>query len=161
MSGPYHPTGHARVSMRRPAAQAVCDRCYRNFNLQDLKFQFQWAGTQLVNVRLLVCDSCRDIPQQQLRSIIIPADPLPVLNPRPEAYSLTVPSDIATEPPLFDGADDITTEGGDNLIWEIEDTPSPDPLHPAIYPGFGPVSQGALLFNNPAQSGLVVLMDDI
>jgi hypothetical protein len=70
---------------------------------------------------------------QQLRSIIIPADPLPVFNPRPEAYDTTVPNFVATESSTFSGSD-ITTESGDNLIWEIEDTPLPDPNNPVLYP---------------------------
>lgn len=133
MSGPWHPTGRARVSMRSPEAQGVCDRCYLNFSLRDLGWQFQWSGVKLQNLRLLVCKTCLDKPQPQLRTIVIPADPLPVLNPRPEAYATTVPNFIATQPVEFLG-NDLTTEAGDPLIWEIEDTPLPDPNNPAQYP---------------------------
>lgn len=133
MSGPWHPTGHARVRATQPEAQGVCDRCYMNYSLRDLRWQYQWAGSKLQNLRLLVCHECLDVPQSQLRSIVIPADPLPVLNPRPEAYAATVPNDIATESATFSG-NDLTTETGDNLVWEIEDTPLPDPNNPALYP---------------------------
>lgn len=133
MSGPWHPTGRARVSMRSPEAQAVCDRCYLNYSLRDLTWQFQWSGVKLQNLQLLVCKTCLDKPQPQLRTIVIPADPLPVLNPRPERYAVTVPNFIATQPPEFLG-NDLTTEAGDPLIWEIEDTPLPDPNNPAQYP---------------------------
>ena len=47
----------------------------------------QWSGSQLQNLRLLVCDTCLDVPQQQLRSIVLPPDPLPVFNPRPENFA--------------------------------------------------------------------------
>lgn len=132
MSGPFHPTGRARVSQRRPEAQAVCDRCYCNYSLSDLCWQFQWAGTKLQNLRLLVCPTCLDIPQPALKTIIIPPDPLPRLNPRPENYTETVPSYMATETPSFEGQD-ITAEDGTNLTWEIADTPIPDPNNPTIY----------------------------
>jgi hypothetical protein len=133
MSGPWHPTGRARVSARSPQAQAVCDRCYMNYSLGDLSWQHQWSGVKLQNLRLLVCHDCLDKPMPQLKIIIIPPDPIPVLNPRPEIYDVTVPSFVALESGTFSGAD-ITTEAGNNLIWEIEDTPLPDPNNPAQYP---------------------------
>jgi len=34
----------------------------------------------------LVCKSCLDVPQEQLRTIILPPDPVPISNPRPENY---------------------------------------------------------------------------
>ena len=133
MSGPWHPTGHARVNARFPEAQAVCDRCYRNFSLRDLRWQFQWAGLKLQNLGLRVCCECLDIPQTQLRTLILPPDPVPVNQPRIEQYDAEVPSYMATESPPFMG-DDITTEAGNNLILEIGDTPLPDPNNPVSYP---------------------------
>lgn len=134
MSGPFHPTGRGRVSQRRPSALAVCDLCGFTYNRTDLTWQYQWSGTKLQNLRLLVCTrTCVDVPQAALKTIIIPPDPLPVLNPRPEQYAVTVPSFVATETPPFEGSD-LTTEGGDNVIWEIEDTPLPDPNNPVLYP---------------------------
>lgn len=70
-----------------------------------------------------------DVPQQQLRTIVLPPDPMPVFNARPEQYRTEVTNFIATE----DGRD-ITTQAGDNLITEIGDTPSPDPNNPVLYP---------------------------
>jgi hypothetical protein len=34
-----------------------------------------------------VCDRCLDTPQQQLRAIIVTADPLPIINARPEQFA--------------------------------------------------------------------------
>lgn len=133
MTGPWHPTGRARVSSRSPVSLAICDRCGFTYNHPDLTWQFQWAGTKLQNLRLLVCKTCLDRPQIQLKTIILPADPLPTLNARPEQYSVTVPSFIATESETFTGSD-LTTESGDNLTWEIGDTPNPDPNNPVLYP---------------------------
>jgi hypothetical protein len=78
--------GRARTNARSPRSFAVCDRCGIWNNHDALKFQFDWAGTSLINKQLLVCRQCLDVPQQQLRAIIIPADPIPVRNPRPEYF---------------------------------------------------------------------------
>lgn len=133
MTGPWHPTGRARVNARSPEAQAVCDRCYLNYSLRDLRWQNQWSGNRLQNIQLLVCKTCLDVPQPQLKAVIIPADPVPLLNTRPEQYAETVPSFIAEESPVMAG-DDLTTEVGDNLIWEVGNTPLPDPTNPVQYP---------------------------
>lgn len=132
MTGVWHPNGRARVSMRRPEAQAVCDRCYLNYSHSDLTFQFDWAGAKLQNKQILVCKTCLDIPQPQLRTIVIPPDPIPIANPRPENYAETVPSFVATESGTFSGSD-ITTESGDNIIWEIGNELLPDPNNPTFY----------------------------
>jgi hypothetical protein len=88
---------------------------------------------KLQNIRLLVCSHCYDTPNQQLRTIIIPPDPLPVFNPRPERYVSEVPSYMAEESSTFAGID-LTTEDGKNLIHEIQDVPTPSPELPVIYP---------------------------
>ena len=129
----WHQNGRARISARRPEAKGICDRCQFMFSLSDLGWQYQWAGVTLQNIRLLVCDRCLDLPQEQLRSIVLPPDPVPVFNPRPERYSTIVPSFMATESATFAG-DDITTESGDTIIMEIQDTPTPSPELPVIYP---------------------------
>jgi len=130
------------------------------YNHKDLQFQAQWAGPRLQTLKIMVCDSCLDRPQEQLRSFIIPPDPIPIDTPRPEQYSIEVDSyvsgladtdellategdsDIITQ----DGEDlttelagteidlQLTTEDEDNLILEIEDVLSPNPENPAIYP---------------------------
>jgi hypothetical protein len=53
----------------------------------NLRWQYDWAGASLINKRILVCNTCYDEPQQQLRAIIIPADPTPIINPRVEPYA--------------------------------------------------------------------------
>jgi hypothetical protein len=78
--------GRARTNARSPEAHAICDRCGFRYNHVDLKYQYDWNGTKLQNLRILVCDRCYDTPQEQARSIFIPADPLPIINPRPEFY---------------------------------------------------------------------------
>ena len=73
---------YSRVSPTDPEALGQCDRCSFWYNLRDLKFQYEWSGTHLYSLGILVCDRCLDVPQEQLRTILIPADPVPVLNAR-------------------------------------------------------------------------------
>ena len=80
-------SGRARTSSRNPRAFGVCDRCAMWHNHYQLKWQYDWGGASLINKRILVCDTCYDTPQNQLRAIILPADPMPVVNPRTEPYA--------------------------------------------------------------------------
>lgn len=90
----YYRSGNASVSMLWPRAFAVCDRCGFLYNHKDLIWQNQWIGPRLENLRILVCLPCRDKPQEQLRTFIIPADPIPIDVPRVEPYI----SEISTLP---------------------------------------------------------------
>lgn len=78
--------GRARTSAKSPVAQAVCDRCGMWYSITDTQFQFDWRGTALQCLWLRVCKRCLDVPQQQLRAIQLPADPVPVWQPRPENF---------------------------------------------------------------------------
>jgi hypothetical protein len=61
------------------------------WNHYQLRWQFDWRGTKLLNTRFLVCPDCYDEYQQNgQRTIILPADPVPIQNSRPEQY---VPAD--------------------------------------------------------------------
>lgn len=81
------PTGRARVSSSDPQAFGCCDRCGIWYNLVDLQWQYEWAGTQLYNKFLLFCATCIDTPQEQLRTIVLPPDPAPLQNARVEAFA--------------------------------------------------------------------------
>jgi hypothetical protein len=81
------PHGRADVSPSWPRAFGVCDACGFKYNLDQLRWRIDWRGTKLQNLRFLVCESCLDVPQQSgQRTIILPADPVPVTNARPEQY---------------------------------------------------------------------------
>jgi hypothetical protein len=80
-------SGRARTNAKKPSAFAVCDRCGIWTNLVSLKFQYDWRGATLQNLRLLVCDRCYDTPQEQLRAIVLPADPEPKMNARVEQFA--------------------------------------------------------------------------
>lgn len=83
--------GHASVSSKRPVAYAVCDRCGMRYNRTDLAWQFDWEGPRLQNLRLLVCYDCQDKPFEHNRPIVVPPDPVPVRNPRPDLNMLLPP----------------------------------------------------------------------
>lgn len=79
--------GRARISSTNPQAAAVCDRCGFVYNHVDLRKQPFWAGAAQQVKNILVCSRCLDIPQQNgLRAIILPADPVPIVNPRVQDY---------------------------------------------------------------------------
>lgn len=82
-----HPR-NAETDPSAPRAWATCDRCGRIYNHFKLHWQFEWRGTQLQNLRILVCDICLDEPQRQLGTVMLPPDPLPIMNARPENYAI-------------------------------------------------------------------------
>jgi|SRR5215475_1118465 len=104
----WRPHGRAKISSRDPRALAVCDRCQFLFNHVDLDWQFEWRGPALQNLRILVCRSCMDVPQENVRVITLPSDPVPILNPRPQRAA------------------------GDGIFGETTVTPNPDPENPEL-----------------------------
>lgn len=47
-----------------------------------------WAGTRLFNTNLLVCDRCLDKPNEQIRTIILPPDPVAIQDARLEPFTI-------------------------------------------------------------------------
>lgn len=127
MAWRFHSQAYA--SQTRPEAWGQCDRCNRTYLHKNLTFQKKWQGIQLANLFVLVCWECYDKPQENIRTLIIPPDPIPIMNARPEQYSAEVPSFLMTE-----DRSGLLTEDGQAIIWEITDTPNPDPNNPADYP---------------------------
>jgi hypothetical protein len=67
---------------------ATCDRCGIQYNMRDLVWQYDWRGDALMNLRILVCTrTCVDEPFEFNRPIILPPDPMPVLDARPGFYA--------------------------------------------------------------------------
>jgi hypothetical protein len=131
------PRGRSRVSRSFPVALAICDRCGFRYNHSDLSWQFDWQGPRMANIRRLVCQSCLDAPFEHNRTILIPADPIAIANPRPEFY---VPDDNPISPNSADplGAIPGTVLAGANLGNMIGggglDAPYFGPLSkPAVY----------------------------
>jgi len=120
-------SGRARTSSRNPQAHAICDRCGFRYNHVDLRWQFDWRGASMQNIRMLVCSQCYDTPQSQLRAIVVPADPTPINNSRIQNFvaastdELTIVGPTVTDPTtgipipsriglLTEGGVDITTQ---------------------------------------------------
>lgn len=115
--------GRARTSSSSPQAHAICDRCAFRYNHYELRWQMDYAGASIVNKRILVCERCYDDLNPQMQSIIIPADPVPVMNPRVEPFQWDQVDrrqlsgfnaiDPATGIPVQQGDTRVTTIDGD------------------------------------------------
>ena len=82
-----HPR-RARTNATAPEAWATSDRSGFVGNHPNLKWQYQWSGTQLINTRILVYEDELDIPNRQLGTIILPPDPVSINQARPEPYPI-------------------------------------------------------------------------
>lgn len=110
-------SGRARTSPSNPRAHAICDRCGFRYNHFQLKWQYDWAGASLINKRILVCDRCYDEPQEQLRAIVIPADPVPIINPRVQDFVTAETNNRFTSGQnTVNAQTGIPVIGGDNRI---------------------------------------------
>lgn len=105
------PHGRAKVSTRNPEAFAICDDCGFLFNHSELRWQMEWGGNKLINKKQLVCRRCNDIPNTQLRAIVLPADPLPIMNPRVQDYQAA--------------STDYRTTSGQNTVDPVTGIPIP------------------------------------
>ena len=113
--------GRARTSAGSPQAFAVCDRCGIWTNRVNLQFQFEWAGASMYNTQALVCPPCLDIPQEQLRAIVIPADPMPIINRRVEYFTQAETNNRQTYiAPLTDATTGLPIPQGNNRITQTE-----------------------------------------
>lgn len=129
--------GHARADRHKPRAWGVCDRCGFLYNKHELQWQYEWFGARTQNTNMLVCDRCLDDLQEQLRVIVLPADPTPIVNPRPEQYvsnnnpvsplgtnfgtmtqaaGLAAAFDSNTNKPMFLSAVQYRSVNGDNTV---------------------------------------------
>lgn len=79
----------------------------------------------MINKRILVCPTCLDKPQEQLRAIIVPSDPVPIANPRVE-YFVDYESNtrITSQTPTTDPTTGIPVPAGDTRITQDYNTRS-------------------------------------
>jgi len=114
--------GRARTNAKAPQAHAICDRCGFRYNHIDLRWQFDWAGASMINKRILVCNRCYDTPQEQLRAIVVAADPVPILNPRIEDFVADESNNRTTSGQnSVDPITGIPVPGGDTRITQNGD----------------------------------------
>lgn len=79
----------APTSIRDPKPTGLCRRCGFYFPLERLAEQYEWRGPSLGKILTRVCVSnpgCLDLPQEQLRTIIIGPDPIPPRDASPTFY---------------------------------------------------------------------------
>lgn len=132
--------GRGHTSIHRPSALGECDRCRVWYQLDRLQRQYEWRGVALADTGYLVCPSCLDVPQEQLRSIIFPGDPIPRGNPRP--------SPDITGPATFGSVAVPTNPGNYGFSQYVLGAPSP-----GAYPSDAPPNPGPNLtdeFNQPS-----------
>lgn len=97
-----HPR-NAAVNQRSPRAWATSDRSGFVGNQENMKWQFQWAGSKLINLNQLVYPWEYDEPQRQLGTLIMPPDPTTIRNARPEQYYVDEYASILPEVPTPQG----------------------------------------------------------
>lgn len=108
--------GRAHVDPERPSAFGSCDRCGFLYNRRDLSEQHDWAGATLVGQNIRVCDRCLDEPNQQMKTVILPPDPMPVYQPRIEPYNID-----ETDVRLLEDGNDRSIEDGDDRLRDNTD----------------------------------------
>jgi hypothetical protein len=76
----------------------------------------------MMNIRLLVCSTCYDVPQEQLRAIVIPADPMPINQPRIQDF-VTASQDtrVTSGQNTVDPVTGIPVINGDTRITQNDD----------------------------------------
>jgi hypothetical protein len=79
-------SGASRTNPRNPFGQGVCDRTGFALQHNRMQRQFQWGGAKLFDTGYLVRPQSLDKPQDQYRSLILPGDPQPLVNPRPDYW---------------------------------------------------------------------------
>lgn len=82
-----HPR-RAATDPSSPRAWGTSDRNGMIGTHRNMYWQQEWRGTKLVNTKVLVHEDELDEPQRQLGAIILPPDPMPVFNARPEQYAI-------------------------------------------------------------------------
>lgn len=103
----------------------TCQRCAFIYHLDELQWQYDYRGMQLQSLNILVCPTCLDAPQPQQKPIILPPDPVSVLNARPFDYvnantnylSTALGSHLVTA----SGTNLITEPNGDAMLDELYD----------------------------------------
>lgn len=144
--------GRARTSASSPNAHAICDRCGFRYNFTDLQWQYDWRGASIMNIRVLVCRTCLDTPQEQLRAIVVPADPTPIINARVQDFSLASDdSRSLSAPTVYDAATGIPIPNTNIRVTQTGAIRSTQPVGPVRLNSEAPgLQQGAVMPLNGA-----------
>ena len=127
--------GRARINPSAPQAAGACDRCGFVYSFRDLRWQYDWRGASLVNIRILVCSDCFDEPQEQLRAIVVPADPLPIEQARViDFVGASVDYQTVTAPTVYDPTTGIPIPSTTTLLTQDGQNLTTQPLGPNALP---------------------------
>lgn len=102
---------HPKGTTTNPAAGpwSACDFCGFLYSLSRLGFQYDFYGGSVPqNSGYLVCDHCRNDLAYQFKLLILPPDPKPIFNTRPEPYAVDETDWLTTQ-----DDDIITTQDGE------------------------------------------------
>jgi len=127
----WRATGRAQVDPNHPEAFGVCDRCGFWWNLNRLRYQFEWRGSRLMNIRLRVCPQCWDTPFIFAKPIVYPPDPVPVSDPRVQNFQIANNGSPYT-PPLPWPTQSVGPVNNDHPPYPVQPTPPLPPLPPDI-----------------------------
>lgn len=84
----YHGNFRATTPAGAPSsAWGICDVCSELWDHNRLKFQWDYAGEQMINKGYMACPTCYDKPFTPGKVILIPPDPIPIQNPRPPSWA--------------------------------------------------------------------------
>ena len=146
--------GRARTSASSPQAHAICDRCGFRYNFVDLQWQYDWRGAALQNLRILVCNNCLDTPQEQLRAIVVPADPTPIVNARVQNFEVSETDYVTTSAPtVYDAKTGIPIPSTTNIVTQNGDNLTMQPISPPVG-----LEQGAVMpLNGKIHYGVKIL----
>lgn len=99
----------------------TCDRCGFIWNLSNMGFQYDFfGGPAPQNTGFLVCPRCTDDYAWQYKLLVLPPDPVPFANTRPEIYAVDATSSLVTE-----AGQVINTESGTPIITAIPNPNDP------------------------------------
>lgn len=101
-------SGHARTNPQAPRAFAVCDSCGSWYNRVSLLIQREWYGDSLADTGFRVCRRCLSKPQPQLKTVILPLDPVPIDDPRPERFQVQQSINGPTAPIVWQNLNGFT-----------------------------------------------------
>lgn len=112
-----HPK-RARTDPTSPRAWGTSDRSGFIGNHENLQRQFQWRGKALIDTKVLVYPDEYDQPQRQLGILILPPDPPPIMNARPEQYYV----EEQTYREIQDGTIRLQMDGTKRLLSNLQST---------------------------------------
>jgi hypothetical protein len=155
----YRPQPKYASSDAKRGAWTTCDVCGFIWNQSDMAFQFDFLGGSVPqSTGYLKCPKCMDALNYQRQLIIIPPDPPPLFNLRPENYTVDETNWLTTQ----DGDIIQTVDSSEPYITSI-----PNPAEEAntcyltasvSYPSGSITTLYLDLFlGNPASGGMSVL----